>query len=105
MKPSVPQYRVPIFFVCKKEKMLRMCVSFRMLNKRMKIDAYPIPQINKILDRLCKAQVFSKIDLSKMYHQVVVELSHTHKTAFLTKYGLFRFLVLPFGLVNALATF
>ena len=68
---------------------------------------YPhlIPWIDEILDHLCKARVFSKIDLSKAYHQVAVELSHTHKTAFLTKYRLFKFLVLPFGLVNAPAIF
>ena len=72
-----------------------------MLNKQTKTDAYLIPQIDEILDHLYKAQVFSKIDLSKVYHQVSVELSYMHKTAFPTKYGLFEFLVLPFELVNA----
>ena len=59
-----------------------MCINFRMLNKQKKIDAYPIPQIDEILDHLCKARVFSKIDLSKVYHQVAVEPSHMHKTCF-----------------------
>ena len=71
-----------------------MCINFRMLNKQTKIDTYPIPQIDEILDCLCKARVFSKIDLSKAYHQVAVEPSHMHKTTFLMKYGLFEFLVL-----------
>ena len=82
-----------------------MCVNFRILNKQTKIDTYLIPWVDKIIDHLCKSRVFSKIDLSKAYHQVALEPSHMHKTAFLTKYGLFNFLVLPFGLVNALATF
>ena len=82
-----------------------MCIDFRMLNKQIKIDVYPIPQINKILDCLCKARVVLIIDLSKAYHQVAVEPSHTHKIAFLTKYRLFEFLVLPFRLVNIPARF
>ena len=76
-----------------------------MLNKQTKIDAYPIPLINEILDCLCKARVFLKINLSKVYHQVAFKPSYTHKSAFLTKYGLFKFLVLPFGLVNTLTIF
>ena len=78
-----------------------MYISFRMLNKKIKLDAYPIPQMNVMLDCLCKARVFSKIDLCKGYHHVAVEPLHIHKTMFLTKYGVFKYLVLLFGLVNA----
>ena len=85
--------------------MLQMYIDFMVLNKQTVIDVYPIPWIDEILDCLHKARVFSKIDLSTAYHQVVVEPSHMHKSTFLTKYGLFKFLVLPFGLVNAPATF
>ena len=53
--------------------MLHMYINFRMLNKQTKIEIYPIPGIDEILDCLCKARVFSKIDLSKAYHQVAVE--------------------------------
>ena len=55
-----------------------MCIDFRMLNKQTKIEAYPNPQIDEILDHLCKAQVFLKIDLSKVYHQVAIEPSDIH---------------------------
>ena len=65
--------------------MLRMCINFRMVNKQIKIDAYPTPQNYKILDFLCKARVSSKTDLSEAYNQVAVELSYIEKTAFLTK--------------------
>ena len=76
-----------------------------MINKQSKIDVYPIPWIDEILDCLYKAQVFSKIDLIKGYHQDAVELSHAHKTTFLTKFGLFKFLLIPIRLVNATAIF
>ena len=78
-----------------------MFIDFKILNKQIKINIYPISQIDQILDCLCKAQVFSKIDLSKVYYQVAVEPSHMHKTTFLMKYRLFNFVVLLFGLVNA----
>ena len=77
IKLSVFPYRAPILFVCKKEEMLHMCINFRMLNKQTIIDVYLIPWIDEILDCLHKARVFSKIDLSKAYHQVAVEPSHT----------------------------
>ena len=71
-----------------------MCIYFSMLKKKMKIGAYPIPQIDEILDCLSKVRVFSKNNLSKAYHKVAVELLHTHKTTFLTKYSLLKLLVL-----------
>ena len=73
-----------------------MCIDFRMLNKKTKIDVYPIPQTDEILDYLCKARIYSKIDFSKAYHQAVIEPLHMHKTAFFKKYILFKFLVPPF---------
>ena len=75
---------------------------FQDAEKKTKINIYPIPQIDEILDQLCKAQGFLKIDFSKAYQWVAVELSHMHKTTFLIKYGLFKSLVLPFGLVNVI---
>ena len=76
-----------------------------MLNKQTKIDAYPILQIYRILDCFCKAQVFLKIDMSKAYYPVIVKLSHIHKPAFLTKYGLLKLLSLSFRLVNTPSIF
>ena len=62
-----------------------------MLNTQMRIDAYLIPQIDKILSHLFGSQVFSKNDFGKESHQVSVKPSQTHKTTLLTKYGLFDF--------------
>ena len=68
IKPSVSPYGASILFVCKKEGMLHMCIDFRILNKKNRIDVYLTPHIDEILDHLCKTRVFSSIDLSKAYH-------------------------------------
>ena len=72
----------PSFIVSKNKGMLQMSIYFRILNKQTKNYTYPIPKIDNILDYLCKTQVLSKIDLSKAYHQVAVELSHTRTKPF-----------------------
>eukprot|EP00253_Pinus_taeda_P024427 PITA_24427 len=66
---------------------------------------YPIQQIHDLLDHLKGAKCFSKIDLKSIYHQVSIEPSNVWKTAFKSKEGLFEWLVMPFRLMNALATF
>ena len=82
-----------------------MCIGFRILSKQTKFDAYSAPQIDNILDYLCKARVFLKTDLSNAYCEVAVELLQTHKTVFFTKYRLFKLLALLFRLVKAPAKF
>ena len=68
IRPSTSPYGAPILFARKKDGTLRMCVDYRALNKNTKKDAYPIPRIDDLLDRLQKARIFSKIDLSQGYH-------------------------------------
>ena len=105
IRPSVSPYRAPILFVRKKEGTLRMCVDYRELNKQTVKNRYPLLRQDELLDQLHGAKCFSKIDLQSGYHQVRVADQDISKAAFGTRFGHFEFLVLPFGLTNAPATF
>ena len=95
----------PILFVPKKDGSDRLCVDYRGLNKVTIKNRYPLPLISELLDRLGHAKVFSKLDLRDAYHRLRIKEGDEWKTAFKTRYGLFEYMVMPFGLANAPATF
>ena len=87
-----------------------MYVDFRNVNACTKYDAYPLPRINVLLQKLGKARYFTKIDLASGFHQVPVHIQSREITAFCTPQPIegishFQWKVMPFGLVNAPATF
>ena len=68
-------------------------------------DRYPLPRIDGLLDRLSSAQWFSKLDLAQGFHQVRITPGHEFKTAFISRFGLYKFVMMPMGLCNTPSIF
>nr|GFA86186.1 putative reverse transcriptase domain-containing protein [Tanacetum cinerariifolium] len=102
-KGSLP-WGASVLFVKKNDGTFRMCVDYRELNKLTIKNRYPLPRIDDLFDQLQWSQFFSKIDLRSGYHQLRVHEDDILKTA-LTRYGHFKFTVMPFSLTNALVVF
>jgi hypothetical protein len=82
-----------------------MCVDYRSLNDVTIKNKYPLPRFEDLFDQMRGARVFSKIDLRSGYHQMKIRPSDIPKTTFSTRYGLYEFTIMSFGLTNALAYF
>jgi len=98
-------YSIPVLFVKKKDSLLHLCVDFCSLNCISKKNCYLLPLISNLLDSLCKAQIYSKIDLCYAYHLVCIAEGNEWKTAFRTCYRSFEWSVIPFGLTNTPVAF
>ena len=105
IRPSNSSFGHPVIVIRKKDGKLQIVIDYQTLNARTICDCFPLPRVDNLLDQLRGCTVFSKMDLFQGYHQVEVLEEHRHKTAFLLKYRLYEFNVLPLGLVNAPATF
>jgi hypothetical protein len=89
-------------YLCEeKDQSLSMCVDYQPLNAVKIKNKYPLPRIDILFDQLSKAKVFSKIDLRSGYHQINIRPEDIPKMAFSTRYVLYEYLVMSFGLTNA----
>jgi hypothetical protein len=105
IRPSSSPWRAPVIFVPKKDGTQRLCVDYHALNEVTVKNKYLLPRIDDLFYQLRGACVFSKIDLRSGYHQLKVRECDIPKTAFISRYGLYEFTVMSFGLTNAPAYF
>ncbi|WVZ49544.1 hypothetical protein U9M48_000891 [Paspalum notatum var. saurae] len=106
IRPNSSPWGCPALFVEKKDQGgKRLCVDYRPLNAITIKNKYPLPHIDILFDQLARAKVFSKIDLRSGYYQIKIRGEDIPKTAFSTRYGLYEYLVMSFGLTNAPAFF
>ncbi|KAL2240154.1 UNVERIFIED_CONTAM: RNA-directed DNA polymerase [Sesamum indicum] len=105
IKPVKSPYRASVLFQKKADDSLSMCCDYLALNNITVKNKYPIPLVGDYFDRLSRAKYFMKIDLRSGYWQVRIKEGDEAKIKVVTRYGAFEFLVMPFGLTDALATF
>jgi hypothetical protein len=99
--PSSSPWGYPALFVKNIDQSLRLCVDYWPLNAVIMRNKYPLPHIDILFNQLPNAKVFSKVDLHLGYHQIKIRLEDVSKNAFSTRYGLYDYLVISFGLTNA----
>lgn len=104
-QPSSSDWASPIHLVATKTGGWRVCGDYRRLNAKTTPDRYPLPHIQDFAHSLQGCQIFSKIDLTRAFHQVPMAPEDRQKTAVITPFGLFEFNVMMFGLCNAAQTF
>ena len=105
IRPSQSPMASPFFFVSKKDGKLRPCQDYRHLNEWTIKNAYPLPLISEIMDKLKGAKYFTKLDVRGAYNNIRIRQGDEWKAAFKTNRGLFEPTVMFFGMCNSPATF
>ncbi|GJV87401.1 putative reverse transcriptase domain-containing protein [Tanacetum coccineum] len=105
IRPSSSSCGAPVWFVKKNYGSFRMCTDYRELNKLTVKYRYPLSRIDDQFDQLQGSSFYSKIDLRSGYHQLRVREEDIPKTTFSTRYGHYKFQVMPFGVTNTPVVF
>ncbi|GFW78383.1 retrovirus-related Pol polyprotein from transposon opus [Trichonephila clavipes] len=106
IEPSNSPWRAQAFVIRGENLKPRMVVDYsQTINKYTLLDAYPLPKIEEVILKISKNKVFSKIDLQSAYHQIPIQDSERHYTAFEASGKLYQFLRVPFGVTNGVACF
>ena len=95
----------PIVVVPKKNGKLRVCVNLKQVNATTIRDNYPLPITDHVIERVAGKAAYSFLDGFFGYNQVSIDPKDQHKTTFTTKWGIFAYPIMPFGLTNTPATF
>ena len=103
--PSQSPWASPCLLVPKEDGQLRLCTDYRRVNAVTIPDAYPLPRIDDLIDEVGQAVYVTKMDLTKGYYQIPLTEEAQLISAFTTPFGLYQYLVLPFGMRNSPATF
>jgi hypothetical protein len=103
--PSSSRWGCPALFVKQKDQSLKLCVHYRPLNAVTIKNKYPLSHIDILFNQHAGAKIFSKVDHHSSYHQIKNRPEDIPKTTFSTRYGLYEYLVMLFGLTNAPAHF
>ena len=105
IEPSTAEWASPVVLIPKPDGSTRFCVDYRRLNALTARDVYPLPRMDECLDSLGEAEFFSTLDANTGFWQIEVSPEDRDKTTFSCHVGMYRFLRMPFGLLNAPATF
>ena len=102
---SDASFASPVLFAKKPGGGWRFCVDYRKLNALTKKDRYPLPLIEETLARLQRAKIFTKLDVRQAFYRIRMSAEAEDLTTFRTRFGSYKYKVLPFGLCNGPASF